>query len=105
MAGYNTPEELLGRHLVLKNLPEFTIVGFTDKESPCIYASPYLFINMLANKGSEYDYYYDGQFQEGYAEEPVEVIEPEENNDNYSETVGPSSTSLVDVELKKMRSS
>ncbi|MBR3260612.1 MAG: ABC transporter permease, partial [Firmicutes bacterium] len=90
-----------GRHLVLKNLPEFTIVGFTDKDSPCIYADPSMFINMLANKGSEYDYYYDGQFQEGYAEEPVEVIEPEENNDNYSETVGPSSTSLVDVELKK----
>ena len=90
MAGYNTPEEILGRHLVLKNLPEFTI-----------YADPSMFINMLANKGSEYDYYYDGQFQEGYAEEPVEVIEPEENNDNYSETVGPSSTSLVDVELKK----
>ncbi|MBR6225165.1 MAG: ABC transporter permease, partial [Firmicutes bacterium] len=101
MAGYNTPEEILGRHLVLKNLPEFTIVGFTDKDSPCIYADPSMFINMLANKGSEYDYYYDGQFQEGYAEEPVEVIEPEENNDNYSETVGPSSTSLVDVELKK----
>ena len=101
MAGYNTPEEILGRHLVLKNLPEFTIVGFTDKDSPCIYADPSMFINMLANKGSEYDYYYDGQFQEGYAEEPVEVLEPEENNDNYSETVGPSSTSLVDVELKK----
>ncbi len=101
MAGYNTPEEILGRHLVLKNLPEFTIVGFTDKDSPCIYADPSMFINMLANKGSEYDYYYDGQFQEGYAEEPVEVIEPDENNDNYSETVGPSSTSLVDVELKK----
>jgi len=101
MAGYNTPEEILGRHLVLKNLPEFTIVGFTDKDSPCIYADPSMFINMLANKGSEYDYYYDGQFQEGYAEEPVEVIEPEENNDNYSETVGPSSTSLVDVKLKK----
>lgn len=101
MAGYNTPEEILGRHLVLKNLPEFTIVGFTDKDSPCIYADPSMFINMLANKGSEYDYYYDGQFQEGYVEESVEVIEPDENNDNYSETVGPSSTSLVDVELKK----
>ena len=29
-AGYKEPEELIGRHLTLKELPEFTIVGITD---------------------------------------------------------------------------
>ena len=56
-----TPEELLGHHLTLKELPEFTIVGITDKESPCIYASQSLFINMLANNSN--DDYYDGDFE------------------------------------------
>ena len=52
-AGYKEPEELIGRHLTLKNLDEFTIVGMTDKKSPCIYASPSMFINMLANNNSQ----------------------------------------------------
>ena len=55
-AGYKTPEELIGRHLTLNNMDEFTIVGCTDKKSPCIYASESMFINMLANNGSEDDY-------------------------------------------------
>jgi hypothetical protein len=52
-AGYKNAEDLIGRHLTLKNLPEFTIVGITDKKSPCIYADPSMFINMIANNGSE----------------------------------------------------
>ena len=55
-AGYKVPEEMIGRHLTLNNMDEFTIVGFTDKKSPCIYASESMFINMLANNGSEEDY-------------------------------------------------
>ena len=64
-AGYKDPEELLGRHLLLKNLPEFTIVGITDQKSPCIYASKSMFINMLANNGSE-DPYDDEMGDEEY---------------------------------------
>ena len=73
-AVYKDPEELLGRHLTLKELPEFTIVGITDKTSPCIYASKSMFINMLANN-NENDYYeeeygYDGEAgMEEYDEE------------------------------------
>ena len=55
------PEELIGRHLKLKDLPEFTIVGITDKKSPCIYADRSMFIDMLANNGSEEDYYGEGE--------------------------------------------
>lgn len=62
-AGYRTPEEMLGRHLTLKDLDEFTIVGFTDRKSPCIYASESMFINMLANNGSG-DYYEDYEYVE-----------------------------------------
>jgi len=58
-AGYNKPQELLNRHLVLNNLPDFTIVGITDKKSPCIYAAPSMFINMLANSTDENAYYED----------------------------------------------
>ena len=103
MAGYNTPEELLGRHLVLKNLPEFTIVGFTDKESPCIYASPVLFINMLANNSGDMDFYYDGGFQtdtyvqdSGFAED---MYYGEEGNGG--DTVDTAVSNLVDYELVK----
>jgi ABC-type multidrug transport system ATPase subunit len=60
-AGYKVPEELIGRHLKLKDLPEFTIVGITDKKSPCIYADRSMFIDMLANNGSEDDYYGEGE--------------------------------------------
>lgn len=63
-AGYKYPEELLGRHLTLKNLPEFTIVGITDMKSPCIYASESMFINMLANNGSEDEYYGEEEYTE-----------------------------------------
>ena len=104
MAGYNTPEELLGRHLVLKNLPEFTIVGFTDKESPCIYASPDLFINMLANNTGDMDYYYDGGFQQsdtfaagGAMGDDMYFGEEGEGGD----TVDTALTYLVDHELVK----
>ena len=76
MAGYKTPDELLGRHLTLKNLPEFTIVGITDRTSPCIYADPSMFIDMLANNGSSEDFYedqysddYDGAVDEQYDDE------------------------------------
>lgn len=98
MAGYNTPDDLLGRHLVLKNLPEFTIVGFTDKESPCIYADPSMFINMLANKASDYDYYYGGRFVSDTAESDMIIMDTDDGN---QESVGPSASSLIDYELKK----
>lgn len=67
-AGYKTPEELVGRHLTLKNMPEFTIVGITDKSSPCIYAPESMFISMIANSGGE-DFYEDS-YSEDYEEEP-----------------------------------
>ena len=104
MAGYNTPEEILGRHLVLKNLPEFTIVGFTDKDSPCIYADPSMFINMLANNTGDMDYYYDGGFQQsdtfaagGAMGDDMYFGEEGEGGD----TVDTALTNLVDHELVK----
>ncbi|MBQ6150384.1 MAG: ATP-binding cassette domain-containing protein [Mogibacterium sp.] len=100
-AGYKEPEELLGRHLTLKELPEFTIVGITDKESPCIYASKSLFINMLANNNS--DDYYDEDY--GYEEEGETEAEPEDAetyNDDGSITVSaPKASKLVDYALYK----
>ena len=93
-AGYKYPEELLGRHLTLKELPEFTIVGITDKTSPCIYASESMFINMLANNNSE-DYYED---EYGYYEESaVETY----NDDGTITAAAPDPSKLIDVGLHK----
>ncbi len=93
-AGYKTPDELVGRHLTLKNLPEFTIVGITDKTSPCIYASKTMFINMLANNNS--DDYYDDEF--GYDGEDVDL---EALDEDGSVAAAPDPKKLIDVGLHK----
>ena len=94
-AGYKTPEELIGRHLTLKNLPEFTIVGITDKSSPCIYASKSMFINMLTNNSS--DDYYEGEY--GYDEEESGVEDYED--ETAVNAVAPSPKDLIDYGLHK----
>lgn len=93
-AGYKVPEELLGRHLLLKNLPEFTIVGITDMKSPCIYAAPSLFINMLANNGSED--FYDGEME---GEEAEAAEEQYDENGNIT-VAAPKASALVDFALR-----
>ncbi len=93
-AGYKTPDELLGRHLTLQDLPEFTIVGITDNSDPCIYASKSMFINMLANNNSD-DYYDD---EEGYGEDAgLEAIE----DDDVVTVSAPDPKKLVDYGLYK----
>ena len=94
-AGYRDPEELLGRHLTLKELPEFTIVGITDKESPCIYASKTLFINMLANNNT--DDYFEGE--EGYDTE--EGAFETYNEDGSITAAAPDASKLIDYALYK----
>ncbi len=91
-AGYKTPEEIIGRHLTLNGLDEFTIVGITDRTSPCIYASESMFINMLANSSSED--YYDGE--DGYDEE--EMLDGYDEEENASAPSNDSS-SLLDYGL------
>ena len=91
-AGYKTADELIGRHLTLKNLPEFTIVGITDKKSPCIYASPSMFINMLANNGSEDEYYEDVYDEESGGEEVY-------NEDGSITASAPDPSKLIDYGL------
>ena len=94
LAGYKTPDELLGRHLTLQDLPEFTIVGITDNSDPCIYASKSMFINMLANNNSD-DYYDD---EEGYGEDAgLEAIE----DDDVVTVSAPDPKKLVDYGLYK----
>ncbi|MDO4485113.1 MAG: ABC transporter ATP-binding protein/permease [Bacillota bacterium] len=48
-AGYSKPEDFLEEKISIQNLPDMTIVGISDKLSPCIYADKSMFINMLAN--------------------------------------------------------
>ena len=94
-AGYKDPEELLGRHLTLKELPEFTIVGITDKTSPCIYASKSMFINMLANNNDSD--YYEGDY--GYYGEDYGMEEYDEDG-NISASA-PEADKLIDYTLYK----
>ena len=93
-AGYKTADELVGRHLTLKNLPEFTIVGITDKKSPCIYAAPSMFINMLANNGNEDDMYDDSS---EYGSMPEEQYDGKGN----LTVAAPEASQLVDYMLFK----
>ncbi len=92
-AGYKTPDELIGRQLTLKNMQEFTIVGITDKDSPCIYAAPTLFINMLKNNGSEDAGYAD----EEMGEDPATEIEY--NEDGSVTPTAPQPDQLIDYNL------
>ncbi len=96
-AGYKEPEELIGRHLTLKELPAFTIVGITDKESPCIYASKSLFINMLANNNSSD--YYEGEYEEDEAD--IDEVAETYNDDGSITVSAPPASKLVDYALYK----
>ncbi|MBE6040726.1 MAG: ABC transporter ATP-binding protein/permease [Clostridiales bacterium] len=58
--GFRDPEELIGRHLSLRNLPDLTIVGITDKNSPCIYVQEPMMIDVLAGNVDEDSMYEDG---------------------------------------------
>ena len=93
-AGYDKPEEIIGRHLKLKDLDEFTIVGITDKKSPCIYAAESMFIDMLANNGSE-DFYDDEEYgYEGGGEDPEEY-----DDDGNLQGSAPEASTLLDFGL------
>ena len=94
-AGYSTPKELVGRHLALNNLPDFTIVGITDKSSPCIYAAPSMFINMLANSTDE-----DAYYEDMYMEEDGMYDEGMYETDGMSASA-PAASALVDYKLHK----
>ncbi len=51
-AGILTEDDLIGRKLFIKNMPDFIIVGITDKGDPSIYVNKSQFINILYNGGS-----------------------------------------------------
>ena len=94
-AGYKTPDELLGRHLTLNDLPEFTIVGITDNTSPCIYASKSMFINMLANNSG--DDYYDEEYGYDDDEAGMEMFDDDESTN----VAAPDPKKLIDYGLYK----
>lgn len=52
-AGIGNAKDLIGKKLKISNMPEFTVVGITNTESPCIYANSKLFINIMANGEEE----------------------------------------------------
>jgi len=47
--GIKNEKDLLQKKLYIDNMKEFKIVGFTDKQSPSIYANESIFINLLNN--------------------------------------------------------
>ncbi len=60
MAGFGRPSDFVGETVSVNNMPDMTIVGIADRESPCIYTDRSLFINLLANSREE------GEYEEGY---------------------------------------
>ena len=49
MAGYAKPADFVGETVKIPNMKDMTIVGISDRMSPCIYADQSMFINILAN--------------------------------------------------------
>jgi ABC-type antimicrobial peptide transport system permease subunit len=80
-AGIGEPQELIGQVLKVNYMPNFTIVGVADLQSPSIYTDKSLFVNLLANK------------KEG--EEGVGIMEDEV----LTGTEGDQGSALVDVSL------
>lgn len=48
-AGYGSLADFIDGRIVMENIPELTIVGISDIQSPCIYADREMFVNILAN--------------------------------------------------------
>jgi ABC-type lipoprotein export system ATPase subunit len=57
--GLGTPKSFLGQTLKVPNMGEFTIVGVTNREVPCIYAFESTFINLIANAVEAEEEYVD----------------------------------------------
>ena len=47
--GLGTPKSFLGESVEIPRMGKFTIVGITNKQTPCIYADEAIFINLIAN--------------------------------------------------------
>ena len=60
--GLAKPKDYLGHNLKVENMGEFTIVGISDRETPCIYTDQSLFIDLVLNaKEEEGDMYIDDE--------------------------------------------
>ena len=82
--GLGTTKSFLGQRAKIPHMGEFTIVGITNKETPCIYTDPAVFINLIANAVGE-----------GVDDADIEVMEAVTDD---SSAVG---GSLIDYELMK----
>ncbi len=49
-AGYYKAKDFIGKTVKINNMPDFTIVGITDKKSPCIYADRSVFYDIIGNE-------------------------------------------------------
>lgn len=58
-AGYGKAGNFVGASIKIENLPDMTIVGISDLQSPCIYASRDCFVNILANVPASEDSWMD----------------------------------------------
>lgn len=52
-AGFGKAKDFVGEALEIPNMPDMTVVGVSNKTSPCIYTSKTKFINILANSTGE----------------------------------------------------
>lgn len=52
MAGFGNVRDFLDQTVSVPNMPDMTIVGISDLQSPCIYTDSSLFMNIIANSQS-----------------------------------------------------
>ncbi|MBQ0079540.1 MAG: ABC transporter ATP-binding protein/permease [Eubacterium sp.] len=94
--GLGGVSEYLGCNIEVRNMDDFTIVGISDCQSPCVYTEPDLFINILANNADEmelssdnqvkfldYKLMKDAELKKGeWPKHPYEVVVNEMNKDD-----------------------
>ena len=74
MAGILSVEEMIGREISITNMDNFKIVGICDMQSPSIYTSKDMFINILSNTSNS-DSQDDSYFGMMYMYEPNNTSE------------------------------
>ena len=74
MAGFGRPADFLEETVSVPHMPDMTIVGISDLESPCIYTDRSLFMNLIANAVPAEDIA-NGTYAEGGSSSGSELID------------------------------
>ena len=100
--GITSEEELLNKEVYIDNMNEFKIVGFVNKNSPCIYTNKSMIVNVLNNSKSS-DTSLGMYFPNNYTEEEEKVQDYNLYLDDITLTKGRKPTEDYEVIVNKSK--